>query len=134
MTKYKHAEAFPSQRNQVNGIFAVRSEHFAYFCASAPSGNDSTRRSALVKAGLWNDLTSSSIASSPLAVITNLGGRKKDARRHCERVDEICKRRDVHLARISYAAEKKTDAARNMLDGIKEWPIDFDFDWRGTFH
>src|SRR4030095_16206271 len=62
-TKHHHPKSFPSDRNQVNWVFTVRSEHFVYFSVSAPSGNDCTRRSVLVTAGLWNDLTSSSIAS-----------------------------------------------------------------------
>src|SRR2546423_14746249 len=31
---------------------------------------------------------------------------------------------------IGYATEKKTDATRDVLNGINEWAIDFHFDWR----
>lgn len=38
------------------------------------------------------------------------------------------------LAGISYATEEKAYAARDMLDGVKEWPIDFHFDRRRTLY
>ena len=37
------------------------------------------------------------------------------------------------LTRIGYATEKKADAARDVLDRVKEWSIDLHFDRRWTY-
>src|SRR4029077_19964341 len=88
-TKQQNTEAFPSKRNQVNRVFAVRSEHFAYFLCVRPVRQ---RQHAPKRTGKGRALERSHqfehcFSSSPLTIITNLYGRENERARHGKRVD-----------------------------------------------
>ena len=95
-----HPEGFPSDRNQVNCVFAVRSEHFAYFLCVRPIRQ---RLHAPKCTGKGRALERSHqlehrIPSAPLTVISDLRRSENDAGGHRDRVDEVCKSRDVHFS------------------------------------
>jgi hypothetical protein len=87
--KHQDPKGFPSDRNQVNYIFAVRSEHFAYSLCVRPvrqrlHATKCTRKGRTLKR---SHQLEHSVSSSPLTVITNLRRRENDAGRHGKCID-----------------------------------------------
>src|SRR6266516_3877035 len=88
-TKHQHTKAFPCERNEVNCVFAVRSEHFAYFPCVGPIWQ---RQHAPKCTGKGRALERSHqlkhcFPLSPLTVIINLRGRENDTGRYGKSID-----------------------------------------------
>jgi len=101
--KHHHPKGFPSDRNQVNCVFAVRSEHFAYFLCVRPIRQrlHAPKRTSEGRALERSHQLEHCFPSSPLTVITDLRSSKDYTCSDSNCIDQICKRAEVHIQRGS---------------------------------